>query len=264
MKLDPTCPVELIGHDLLLDDRAHARAYLQMRCCSDSAPVRIEGCVRWIDRSSGNYTENIFEMDLDRAEPRAPFTVPVSASFVPQNVRLLVYFTRVLLSDGTQWTGGAETLRVYADQPVLPGHLANALSAEAGEDAVCCAQETGGGDWLCVCGRWNDRAQDECMRCGRDRAETLELFSPEAVETLSPGSGPLDIEPPLSDADDRAPHTVASPEKARTAPLRRAMVAVLWAVLFACLALGVRSARYARTHSAGLMPTSRSVETIDS
>ena len=258
MKLDPTCPVELIRHEVLQDDREHARAYLDLRCCSEHAPRRIEGCVRWIDKITKNYTESSFEMVLSPLEPHSVFSVPVSASFVPQDVKLLVYFTRVLLSDGSEWTGGPETLRIYPDQPDLPGHLANSLSAAAGVDAVCCAQEMENGDWLCVCGRWNDRAEGRCKRCGREKNETLDLFSPEAVENLVPPTGPIDIEPPLTD------RAASEPQQAkRSSPLKRVLVAVLLAAVFACMALGVRCVRYSRSNAAGLMPTSH-IHTINS
>lgn len=260
MRIDLTCPVEVLSWELLHDDRAHARAYLHAYNDSDEALVRLEGCVRWIEADSGNYTETSFTMDKMHIAGRSAFTMPTSSSFVPENVRLLVYFTRVLLSDGSEWIGSAETLGQYADAPVLPGHMANALAAEAGPDAVCCAWERENGEWQCVCGRWNPRDAQSCMRCRRDRADTLARFHPEAVERLSPGLGPVDIEPPLTEMHHaRRPSAPHKPKK----PLVRILTAVLLAALCAFAALQVRTWRYEQTHGAGLMPTSHATESMD-
>lgn len=257
MKLDPTCPVEILDWEPMRDDRAHIRVYLRARCCAGAEPVLVEGCVRWIDGVSKNYIENSFSMDGLHINDYSEFTILVSTSHAPDPLKILAYFTRVLLSDGTEWTGGAETLRSYPDQPQLPGHLANALSAAAGPDAVCCAQELERGDWLCVCGRWNDADSTSCTRCMRDRREVLARFDPESVERLSPGARKIDIVPPLVDFD--AP---AKPVR-RASPMRRVLMAVLLAALFACLALGVRSMRYEYSRASGLMPTSDAQLTND-
>lgn len=260
MKLDPTCPVEIREWEILRDDRAHARAYLSAVSCTQSAPVHLEGSVRWIDAQTGNYIENTFSMQPSGIGPNEPFRIPVSASFAPMNVRLMVYFTRAVFADGSEWTGSAETLRHYPNPPVLPGHLANRLASAAGRDAVCCAQEMENGDWLCVCGRWNDRAEERCMRCGREKAETLARFDPESVETLMPDLGPIDIEMPMT---DRAEEYAAQPEPPHASPIRRILIAVLLAAVFACMALGIRALRYEQHGSSGLMPTSNAAEQID-
>lgn len=258
MRIDLSCPIEVQNWEIMHDDRAHARAYLHLYNCADDPLSLLDGTVRWIEGAGGNYTETTFSLSALNVNGRSAFTVPVSTSYIPQNVRLLVYFTRAVFSGGTEWTGSSETLGLYPDVPVLPGAMANALAAQAGPDAVCCAWERENGLWQCVCGRWNEESASSCMRCRRDKAETLRRFHPEAVEQFSPAPAPADVQMPMTDSE---PANAGA--KNQRPPLARVLAAVAIAAVFAVAALTVRSYRYRETNGAGLMPTSRLVEPAD-
>ena len=255
MKLDLTCPVEVQEWELLLDDHAHARAYLHFCNLTDSPLRALYGRVTWIDADSGQRVVNPFSGDRLTVGPRSRFTMPVTASGMGSRVLLEPALERIELADGTVWQADPARLKEWPAPPRLPGRYANVLAAAAGRDAVCCAQETDAGDWLCVCGRWNAKGTDACRRCRRDRADTLDRFSPQAVEALAPDWMPAaDIEDPIaaepfSDAEN-------APARRRAPLLRRVLMAVLLAAVFALAALGVRVYRYRTTPAAGLMPTS--------
>jgi len=258
MRFDPTCPVDIYDSEFMRDDRGHGRACLYARCPAGARATQVEGIVRWRDKASGQCAENPFALEPNYSEESGGrFTIPASESYVPESVDLTAWFTHVELDNGAVWDGGTESLRAYPETPKLGGKMVNALCAAAGRDAVCCAWEIESGDWQCVCGRWNDSEAESCMHCGRDRTDVLELFNPEAVEQLSPASGPIDIETPISDMNETTP----APEKG--VRMKRILAAVLAAALFALLALGVRALRYETYGSSGLMPTSKTAEQRD-
>ena len=256
MLLDLTCPVEIQEWELLRDDHGHARAYLHFYNLTDSTITALAGSVRWIDADTGAVQTSSFSGDQLTAGPRARFTLVSAASGVGARVQLEPEMDYVALEDGEQWHADKSRLREYPAPPRLPGRYANLLRAGAGRDAICCAQEADEGDWLCVCGRWNPRGADRCLRCRRDREDTLRRFSPEAVEASAPDWMPAaDIEEPISAAP--FPDEQDAPAPRRAPLLRRVLIAVLLAAAFACAALGVRVYRYRTTPAAGLMPTSR-------
>ncbi|MDO4739804.1 MAG: hypothetical protein Q4A66_03975, partial [Eubacteriales bacterium] len=228
MRFDPTCPIEIINIELMRDDRGHVQAYLYARCGLCCAPVLVEGFVRWSDPASGAFKDNSFSMQPEGVAPGSRFPILVSESFMPEDVRLTVCFTRVELADGLQWTGSIESMRRYPEIPHLEGAAANALCAAAGKDAVCCAWELDTGDWQCVCGRWNDAQTESCMRCGRDRADTLELFHPDAVDRLAPAQGPLEVDSPIAPEPEPVP-----PAPAKDVRMKRILAAVFAAAVFA-------------------------------
>jgi len=258
MRLDPNCPIDVYHIEFMRDDRGHARAYLYARSPMGTSALQVEGVVRWEDETSGVSAENPFSFE-PACQPDAPerFTIPASESFVPDGVSLTVWFERVVLNNGEIWTGSASALREFPDTPRLSGRMANALCAAAGKDAVCCAWENDSGEWQCVCGRWNISGAENCVCCGRDCTDVLELFNPEAVEQLAPVQGPLNIEASIGEMTQDEP----APEKG--VRMKRILAAVFAAALFAFFALGVRALRYETYGSSGLMPTSRAVEQRD-
>lgn len=257
MRIDPTCPVDVQKCDLTGDDNGRVRAYVRLCNCAGCALIALEGSAQWLDAHGEVQIETSFSMDSMSIETGEIFPLTVAASLPSRSAGMELCFTRAQFADGSEWTGSAESLRDFPDPVNLPGSLVNALVAEAGGDAVCCAQESESGDWLCVCGRWNDRANESCMRCRRDKSDTLVHFSAEAVRRFPPQHGSNDVEPPVVENAGYENHSTG-PEITvhRSGNLKRILIAMLLAAVFACTALCVRTYRFRRTHAAGLMPTS--------
>ena len=264
MRFDPTCPVDVQKCDLTGDDNGRVRAYLRLCNWADCALIALEGNAQWLDAQGEVQIETSFSMDSMSIETGEVFPLTVAASLPSRSANMEIYFTHAQFADGSEWTGSVESLRDYPNPVHLPGSLVNALVAEGGSDAVCCAQKSESGDWLCICGRWNDKANEKCMRCRRDKSDTLFRFSAEAVRHFAPRQNSNDVEPTVADNADYENYfeepQITTP---RTGNIKRILIAVFLAAVFACAALGVRTYRFRRTHAAGLMPTSYISTTVN-
>ncbi len=282
MKIDLSCPVEMQSFEFLRDDAGNLRVYMRLFNCAQSALTCLEGAVRWINAENDSYTETQFALDMANVGPRSEFELQSSTAGAPERTRMLVYFTRADFADGTKWAGSAESLKSYPGAPILPGAMANSLRAAAGEDAICCAFAHESGDWQCVCGRWNEKDNEKCMRCERERDFVLAHFHPEAVEQLGPAPEPEGIEAAVGqidleelgalyaqnqdhfaaqEIDDEPEEPIETAPKRPLSPLTRILICIVLAVVFAYAALTVRSYRYANSQSAGLMPLSYASDT---
>lgn len=185
MKSDLTCPVEITGVEIRRENEQDAENG-QIVCLIDFLNLAA--------REVSSIQMNIICYDQDdrrlggrlvRAsvfgEPKGAFT----GSFMPEHVdgtaRVESSVEKVWYSDGVMWRRDERNVREY-DANLLPeGRELDRLRAVAGPDARGYARQDDT-VWMCVCGRANRTSEDVCMRCGRERAYVMEMYSFDAVD----------------------------------------------------------------------------------
>lgn len=179
MIVDLSCPIELRGYELLMDDNGHTRAYIRLFNLSDRAVVAYSATTRWYNGfTRADVTENI-TVDEMLVKPRSGFKLVHSLVDFLNADHVEMYFTLVAFEDGTIWKPADGDLVDIGEQPVLKGEALDRLRAAAGDDAVQFPQ-TQKNFWRCVCGRINLLTSESCIRCGRGQREVLTRFNEKA------------------------------------------------------------------------------------
>lgn len=179
MIVDLSCPIELRGYELLMDDNGHTRAYIRLFNLSEHAVVAYSATTRWYNGlTRADVTENI-TVDEMLVKPRSGFKLVHSLVDFLNADHVEMYFTSVTFEDGTVWKPEDGDLVEIGEQPVLRGEALDRLRAAAGDDAVQYPQ-TQKNFWRCVCGRINLLTSETCVRCGRDQREVLTKFNEKA------------------------------------------------------------------------------------
>lgn len=181
MYLDLSCPLEMLGYELLRDDNSNLRVYLLVGNLSRSRVSLIEGEVRWISRARGVSVDVPFTADDMRAGPRAQFKLQMSTSQPHDADHVELVFHRIGFEDASSdWQHDPSRL-VQVDPPNVPkGRQLNMLLAVAGRDALNFPHQSST-HWMCVCGRANPPEQMACARCERDRDDVLHSLSQSAI-----------------------------------------------------------------------------------
>ncbi len=179
MIVDLSCPIELRGYELLMDDNGHTRAYIRLFNLSDRTVVAYSATTRWYNGlTRADVTENI-TVDEMMVKPRGGFKLVHSLVDFLGADHVEMYFTSVTFEDGTVWKPVDGDLVEIGEQPVLQGEALDRLRAAAGDDAVQYPQ-TQKNFWRCVCGRINLLTAESCVRCGRGQREVLTRFNEKA------------------------------------------------------------------------------------
>ena len=179
MIVDLSCPIELRGYELLMDDNGHTRAYIRLFNLSERAVVAYSATTRWYNGlTRADVTENI-TVDEMLVKPRSGFKLVHSLVDFLNADHVEMYFTSVTFEDGAVWKPEDGDLVEIGEQPVLQGEALDRLRAAAGDDAVQYPQ-TQKNFWRCVCGRINLLTSETCARCGRDQREVLTKFNEKA------------------------------------------------------------------------------------
>lgn len=224
MIVDLSCPIELRGYELLMDDNGHTRAYIRLFNLSDHAVVAYSATTRWYNGlTRADVTENI-TVDEMLVEPRSGFKLVHSLVDFLNADHVEMYFTSITFEDGTVWKPVDGDLVDIGEQPVLKGEALDRLRAAAGDDAVQYPQ-TQKNFWRCVCGRINLLTAEECIRCGREQREVLTRFNEKAFSDKR------------SDGERRQRPAQAYAQEKRKKPLLRAGQAAVIVVLMLLLAL---------------------------
>lgn len=179
MIVDLSCPIELRGYELLMDDNGHTRAYIRLFNLSDRAVVAYSATTRWYNGlTRADVSENI-TVDEMLVKPRSGFKLVHSLVDFLNADHVEMYFTLIEFEDGTVWRPTDGDLVDIGEQPVLTGEALDRLRAAAGDDAVQYPQ-TQKNFWRCVCGRINLLSSEKCVRCGREQREVLIRFNEKA------------------------------------------------------------------------------------
>lgn len=97
MIVDLSCPIELRGYELLMDDNGHTRAYIRLFNLSERAVVAYSATTRWYNGlTRADVTENI-TVDEMLVKPRSGFQAGAFAGgFSERRPRGDVFYLRHL------------------------------------------------------------------------------------------------------------------------------------------------------------------------
>jgi len=183
--VDLNCPVEVVEHSIEAGNSVAATtATIGFRNLSDkkikALRLRIF-CFDPFGESVKHQGDNVLEKNLLdlTIPPKQLFgkDSPVEMKNFNDTRKIKVLVTSVLFSDDTRWD--YDGTAVYEiEKAVLEGEELYKLKEAAGDDAVCYARNEEF-YWQCICGRANLAGILKCLRCDREKADTLKILSSE-------------------------------------------------------------------------------------
>ena len=175
MKSDLTCPVEVVSVAIQREnedtkDNGQILCYIEFFNLSDKVIDSIQMNIICFDAEDTRLGGRLVRAGV-HGEPRERF----AGAFAPEHVdgvaRVEASVEKVWYQDGVIWRREERNVREYTPNALPPGRELDRLRSVAGADAVGYAREDDT-VWLCVCGRANRTSDDQCLRCGRERAKT--------------------------------------------------------------------------------------------
>ena len=180
MKSDLTCPVEVVSVAIQREnedtnENGQILCYIEFFNLSDKVIDSIQMNIICFDAEDTRLGGRLVRAGA-HGEPRERF----NGAFAPEHVdgvaRVEALVEKVWYQDGVIWRREERNVREYTPNALQPGRELDRLRSVAGADAVGYAREDDT-VWLCVCGRANRTSDDKCLRCGRERAQTLKAYS---------------------------------------------------------------------------------------
>ena len=186
MKSDLTCPVEVVSVAIQREnedtkDNGQILCYIEFFNLSDKVIDSIQMNIICFDAEDTRLGGRLVRAGV-HGEPRERF----AGAFAPEHVdgvaRVEASVEKVWYQDGVIWRREERNVREYTPNALPSGRELDRLRSVAGADAVGYAREDDT-VWLCVCGRANRTSDDQCLRCGRERAKTLKAYSFAAIDS---------------------------------------------------------------------------------
>ena len=186
MKSDLTCPVEVVSVAIQREnedtkDNGQILCYIEFFNLSDKVIDSIQMNIICFDAQEARLGGRLVRAGV-HGEPRERFAGAFAPEHVEGVVRVEASVEKVWYQDGVIWRREERNVREYTPNALPPGRELDRLRAVAGADAVGYAREEDT-VWLCVCGRANRTSDDQCLRCGRERAKTLKAYSFAAIDS---------------------------------------------------------------------------------
>ena len=186
MKSDLTCPVEVVSVAIQREnedtkDNGQILCYIEFFNLSDKVIDSIQMNIICFDAQEARLGGRLVRTGV-HGEPRERFAGAFAPEHVEGVVRVEASVEKVWYQDGVIWRREERNVREYTPNALPPGRELDRLRAVAGADAVGYAREEDT-VWLCVCGRANRTSDDQCLRCGRERAKTLKAYSFAAIDS---------------------------------------------------------------------------------
>lgn len=178
MQIDLLCPVESQGVIVKTNSKTGAPyAMFKLFNVSEQVVQRVVFLLHTYDA----YGNKLGSMSVDfsdvAGEPKSFFATnkAISLEEFSEAKHLVVEFCEVHFAEGEPYIVQQENvLNIAITEPDSDEKIR--LIDAAGEDAVCYAKDAAT-HWVCVCGRPNSNEQEECVRCGREKAEVMANFS---------------------------------------------------------------------------------------
>ena len=178
-RIDLTSPVEILACQLPKKD--YAACDLTLFNLSGDQVTSVEATLTLKDESGEEIARVIHRARSLDGAPRQPFVMTVPAENMTRAKDWEATVDKVWFDNSSIWRRARGSLIEYTPNNLKPSNALNNLRAVMGEDAVGYPVEQGG-LWLCVCGRPNDGQGEQCVRCGRKKADVFRRGSKEAVE----------------------------------------------------------------------------------
>ena len=188
LQLDPGCPLELIGVDLMHDARG-VRGFVHLYNLTDRLVTGFEAVISW--QTDDGSTGIPLKTGPIAAPPHEPFVLPLEAEAAPGGRWNGLFFVQVDMEGTPPWKGSPKRL-IEVEMPQKPSaRELEALRRVAGPDAAMRPHFTKD-YWVCACSRVNSGKAPGCDRCGRPRREckTIACQLTEAFRSELPGAKP--------------------------------------------------------------------------
>jgi hypothetical protein len=188
LRLDPGCPLELVGVDLTHDARG-VRGFVRLFNLSDRLVTGFEAVISW--QTDGESTGIPLRSGPIAAPPHEPFVLPLEAEAAPGGKWSGLFFVQVDMEGAPPWKGSPKRL-IEVEMPERPSpRELEALRRVAGPDAAV-RPHFEKDYWICACGRVNSEKSPGCDRCGRPRREckTIACQLVAAFGSELPGENP--------------------------------------------------------------------------
>ena len=231
MLMDLTCPVENQG-TIVKTNSQTSEPYLLLKLfnLSNQTITALSFCVLVYDANGVELSRIPVTLEDLSAEPKTYFAENKAVSLVgAENAKhFVVQIESATFEDGTVYTLSEEnTVEVDETSASIDDAL---LLRTFAKNAICFASEHDR-YWRCVCGRANLPDAEQCVRCGQEKAETLEKFS--SVDTLKQAIEKKEQEEAENIAQENARIAQQQAEKAQKT--KKALFVTLIAVVAAAV-----------------------------
>lgn len=180
MLMDISCPAELLRFEQTQFGDGSRQAYLTFLNEAEANITGVSGCLTLLDGDGRALERRRVFFDALDANIREKFTCHLALDEYPEFDTAQMTVEAVVFAQGEPWMLNPERLVDCTPPELADGPERVALVAIAGRDAVCYPARRRG-HWVCVCGRFNRRRWHACRRCGRQRDEVLQSYTPELV-----------------------------------------------------------------------------------
>jgi len=179
MKMDLTCPIEL--YDYTLPTEAQPYYSLVFFNLSNQMVRSVQVSLTLLDAEGNALLRRVERVMGLEAKGKDWFEANVAVEDEGWIQRIDLGIEKVWFDDATVWRIGEGKYHKYEPNLLSPGRLLEHLQRAAGPDAAGFPSDQGT-IWVCVCGRPNLPAEDECRRCGRDKQQVFAQYNPAAVQ----------------------------------------------------------------------------------
>ena len=178
-RIDLTSPVEILACQLPKKD--YAACDLTLYNLTGDQVTSVEATLTLRDESGEEIARVIHRARSLDGAPGQAFIMTIPAENMTRAKEWEATVDKVWFDNSSIWRRARGGLTEYMPNDLKPSNALNNLRAVMGEDAVGYPAEQGA-LWLCVCGRPNDSQAEQCVRCGRKKADVFRYGSKEAVE----------------------------------------------------------------------------------
>ncbi len=236
MRIDLSCPVENRG-SIVKTNSETGEQYLLLKLLniSEKTITSVNFNVKAYDENGAELATIPVEFTELEAEPKTLFAEnkAISLAETPDAKNFVIEVTHATFVDEEPYIPSEENT-VDVDSKEAPVDDVIALR-ELAPGAVCFAEENDD-HWKCVCGRPNFIDSENCVRCGREKDETLSKFSSkEALENTV-----AEIKEAEEQAAKEAEATAAAELEAKKAKQKKTLIisGIVVAGLIVLAALG--------------------------
>ncbi|MGN1059944.1 MAG: DUF5050 domain-containing protein [Clostridia bacterium] len=177
MQIDLLCPVENQGVVVKTNSKTgEPYALFKLFNLSDRVVEAVAFMVRAYDAYGGELGEIRVDIGGLSGQPKDYFASAkaVSMAQFPEAKHITTEFLEVHFTEGDPYIKEGNLTEIKITEPDYDEKVR--LMSAAGEDAVCYAKDEGP-YWICVCGRPNVSGAENCVRCGREKAEVMSRYS---------------------------------------------------------------------------------------
>ena len=182
MKIDLTCPIDVLRTRVITDEQGGRRALLEVQNLTEHPVRRIEMGITWRDADGYVIRNDMIKFSPIRivARGRAQLNV-IGGRFPARSVQASPH--SVAFGDYSEgWDEDPERAIEYELKPEPPGPGLERLCDLVGPDAVCYPEKRGE-YWLCACGRLNENDVTECPRCARGKERLFTILGRSASDS---------------------------------------------------------------------------------